>query len=111
MSVEFQGQLDEKLYRRVLRYLLRSLTLWAIVMLAAFVWVVFTVPAAQLLDPRMLIVLLPIYLLLVPFLTARRAMKTNQLLSEPFHGNADETHFAYESQFGRTDVPWEKLYR
>jgi hypothetical protein len=80
-------------------------------MLAAFVWVVFTTPPAQLLDLRMLIVLLPIYLLFVPFITARRAMKSSQLLSEPFHGSADETHFVHESQFGRTDVPWEKLYR
>jgi|GEM_PF-3815791 len=111
MSVEFKGQLDEKLYRRVLRYLLRGLTSWAIVMLAAFVWILFTVPAAQLLDVRMLIVLLPIYVLFVPFITARRAMKTSKLIAEPFHGSADETHFVYETQFGRTDVPWEKLYR
>lgn len=45
------------------------------------------------------------FLLFNPWLVARRGMKTGAMLM------ADDTHFVYESDFVRSDIPWPKFFR
>ena len=109
--IEFNGQLDEKLYRRVLYRQMRGLITFACVWLLAFASAFATMPARSLIGWPLLFPAFAIYVLFLPYLTARRGMKTGAMLAAPFHGSADETHFVSQSEFGRSDIPWSKFFR
>jgi len=109
--IEFDGQLDEKLYRRVLYRQMRGALGWAVVMLLAFVFVLATGRAESLIGWPLLLPALAVYVLFAPYLAVRRGMKTGAMIAAPFHGSVDETHFVTESEFGRADIPWPKFFR
>ena len=109
--IEFSGQLDEKLYRHVLNRQMRGLMAFAVLLLLAFACALVTAPAGSLIGWPLFLPALAVYVFCVPYLTARRGMKTSAMIGAPFHGSADETHFVFESEFGRSDVPWSKFYR
>src|SRR3954454_24279886 len=109
--IEFKGQIDEKLYRRVLYRQMRGLIVIACIWLFSFLCVLATAPVRSLIGWPLLFPLLAIYMLLLPYLTARRGMKTGAMLSAPAHGSADEKHFVWGGEFGRSDVPWSKFFR
>src|SRR5947199_5311407 len=109
--IEFNGQIDEKLYRRVLYRQMRGLITIACIWLFTFLCALATAPARSLIGWPLLFPAFAVYMLFLPYLTARHGMKTGAMISAPFRGSADETHFVSESEFGRSDVPWSKFFR
>lgn len=111
MTVEFNGQIDEKLYRRVLYRQMRGGIQFAIMLLMAFIYLLVTVPGSSLIGWPLLFPAGAVYILFLPYLTARRGMKTGAMIAAPFDGSVDETHFVTNSEFGRSDIPWSKFFR
>ena len=110
--IEFSGQLDEKLYRRVLRLQMgRGGVTFAVLMIVCALCIAFTAHSTARFGAPLFAFLLAAFIFLNPYLIARRGLKTGAMVSAPFHGSADEAHFVLENEYGRSDVPWPKFFR
>jgi hypothetical protein len=111
--IEFNGQIDQKLYVRALRLQGGGATVIGIMLAAVGAWGLTSATAA---DPKswgvpLFAGLLGVFLVLGPYLTARKGLSSSALLRAPFTGHADESSIVFESSYGRTEMPWPLVYR
>lgn len=52
-----------------------------------------------------------VFLVLSPWLVARQQMKTSSMVTAPITGTADEERVTFESEFGHSAIPWNRLHR
>jgi hypothetical protein len=111
--VEFQGTIDQQLLVRAQRVQIARFVPFAIMIALSAVYVLTSAKASE---PAtwgvpVFFLLLAIFLLVSPNLSARTARRTNAALREPVSGFADEQHFVFHSVLAQVDIPWEKMYR
>jgi hypothetical protein len=111
--VEFQGTIDEQLLIKAQRVQIARLVPFLIMIALS---AVYSLASAKMSEPAtwgipVFFLLLAVFLLVSPNVSARRARKTSAALQAPISGLADEQHFVFHSVLAQVDIPWEKMYR
>lgn len=112
--VEFTGVIDRRMLVRANRLQMAKVTPFAIMIMFAALYALLT--SANVADTTswsvpLFFLLFASFLLASPYLSARKALKTNKAFDSLISGTADENQFVFNSALGHADIPWEKMYR
>lgn len=111
--ITFGGTIDRKMFARALRRQMRGLQFIAVIWVLVGSWGLTSAVVDRPVTwgwPLFLLLLGALFLFL-PSWSARTSLKTGQLISAPFTGSADESRFALESPYGRSEVTWPAFNR
>ena len=111
--IEFSGTISRDLLVKAQRLQMARLVPIAVMIALA---ATYGLLSAKLSDPGswgipLFFLLLALFVIVSPYLSARTQQKTDAALRSPISGSADENHFVFISEIARVDMPWEKMHR